>query len=98
MTLDDVTQRFNERIGEAPNIGKTLKFVFDEGTVFVDLSTDPPSVSNEEKDADCTITTKIKTLEKIVKGETNPMTAMMMGKIKIKGDMSVAMKLKDLLS
>ncbi len=97
MTLDDITQRFQDQVNKAPNIGKTLKFVFDEGVVFLDLSTDQPTITNDDKDADCTITTKISTFEKIISGKTNPMTAVMMGKVKIKGDMSVAMKLQSLL-
>ena len=34
---------------------------------------------------------------KLVKGELNPMMAVMTGKVKIKGDMGVAMKLQSLV-
>jgi putative sterol carrier protein len=34
--------------------------------------------------------------KKLVNGDLNPMMAMMSGKLKIKGDMAVAMKLQDM--
>ncbi|HOY15760.1 MAG TPA: SCP2 sterol-binding domain-containing protein [Haliscomenobacter sp.] len=98
MTLDAITEQFKALAGKAPSIGKTLKFAFDEGTVFVDLSGDTPSVSNEDKDADCTIITSLETLMKLRSGDLNPMMAVMSGKVKIKGDMGVAMKLQSLFS
>jgi putative sterol carrier protein len=38
------------------------------------------------------------TLERLKNGDLNAMMAVMSGKIKIKGDMSLAMKLQNLLS
>lgn len=98
MTIDEITQKFKEQMDKAPSIGKKLKFVFDEGAVLVDLTGEKPVITNEDSDADCTIKTKIETLNQLIRGEINPMMAMMTGKVKIQGDMSVAMKLKSLLS
>ncbi len=99
MTLADVTEQFKAAAGKAPNLGKTLKFDFgDEGIVFLDLSKDDAEVSNEDKEADCTISTTIETLAGIRSGDINPMMAMMGGKVKIKGDMGLAMQLQTLLS
>lgn len=39
----------------------------------------------------------VENVEKLIKGKLNPMTAMMMGKIKLSGNPAVAMKLKELL-
>lgn len=97
MTLEEITGMFQQRAGNAPNIGKTLKIVFDEGPVFLDLTGDQASITNDDQDADCTITTSVKTLEDLIKGKLNPTMALMTGKIKIKGDMGVAMKLQSLL-
>lgn len=97
MTLQEITQQFAARIDKAPALDKTLKFVFEEGVVFVDLTGETPQVSNADKPADCTITTKLATLDALRKGEINPMMAVMSGKVKIKGDMGVAMKLQSLL-
>ncbi len=81
-----------------PSIGKTLKMVVDDQVVFIDLTGDTPQVSTEDREADCTISASMETLEKLRNGELNPMMAVMGGKVKIKGDMSVAMKLQSLLS
>ena len=98
MSLEKVTEEFRRQAAKAPNLGKTLKFVFDEGVVFMDLTEDEAKVTNEDKDADCTVTTSVDTLEKLRRGELNPMMALMNGKVKVKGDMSLAMKLQSLLS
>ena len=47
-------------------------------------------------DADCTITSSAESFERIVAGELNPTSAYMTGKLKVKGDMSAAMKLQKL--
>jgi putative sterol carrier protein len=49
-----------------------------------------------EDGVDCTISASEETFESIVAGETNPTTAYMTGKLKIKGDMGAAMKLQKL--
>ena len=48
------------------------------------------------EDADCTISATEDNFMKIVRGEQNPTTAYMTGKLKIKGDMGAAMKLQKL--
>ncbi|WP_133485225.1 SCP2 sterol-binding domain-containing protein [Aliiroseovarius marinus] len=54
-------------------------------------------VSREDADTDCTIAMSHANLQKLMKGDLNPMTAFMMGKIKVSGDMSIAMRLGQLL-
>jgi putative sterol carrier protein len=98
MTLEEITGQFKALADKAPSIGKTLKFSFDEGTVFVDLSGPTAKISNDDKEADCTIITSLETLNKLRSGDLNPMMAVMGGKVKIKGDMGVAMKLQSLFS
>jgi putative sterol carrier protein len=55
------------------------------------------AASTEDRDTDCTLTLSSANLEKLLAGKLNPMTAVMMGKIKISGDMGVAMKLSKLI-
>lgn len=98
MDLATITKVFAENAQKAVGIDGSFKFVIDEGIVHIDLSGESPSITNEDKDADCTITTSTKTLEAITTGKQNPMMAVMTGKIKIKGDMGMAMKLQQLLS
>ncbi len=98
MTLAEFTAKVNEAAKSAPNLGKKLKIELEEGVVHIDLSGDEACVSNDDLEADTTITTTIDTLDKLRRGDINPMAAMMTGKVKIKGDMGLAMKLQSLLS
>lgn len=50
-----------------------------------------------EKKADCTLQLSPDNLQKLIKGDLNPTMAFMTGKLKIKGDLSLAMKLQSLL-
>ncbi len=47
--------------------------------------------------ADCTIHISQANLEKLMQGKLNPIAAFTMGKIKVSGDMTVAMNLSQLL-
>ena len=98
MSLESITTELQSALSNAPSLGKTLKFAFDEGVVHVDLNGDQPIFSNEDKEADVTIITNPETLKGMRNGSVNPMMAMMTGKLKIKGDMGVAMKLQSLFS
>ncbi len=97
MDFDTLFEGINNRAQDVPALGNKLKFNFGDQVLFVDGSGDTNLVSKEDKEADCTITVSLENLKKIMDGELNPMTAVMMGKVKIKGDMSVAMKLQSLL-
>jgi putative sterol carrier protein len=98
MNLADITKIFEDNAAKAVGMEKTLKFQLDEGPIFLDFTGDSPKVSNEDKEADCTITTTAETLEALRQGKLNPMMAVMSGKVKIKGDMGLAMKLQSLFS
>ncbi len=67
------------------------------GTWTVKVEDGQVAVSEGDHGGDCTISASEATFEKIVDGRQNPVTAYMTGKIKIKGDISAAMKLKDVL-
>ena len=58
---------------------------------------DEAKVTNDDNEADTVVITSIDTLDKLRTGDLNPMMAMMSGKVKIKGDMGLAMKLQSLL-
>ncbi len=51
----------------------------------------------EDRETDCTIRISQDNLVKLLTGKLNPMTGVMMGKLKVSGDMGVAMKLGSLL-
>lgn len=55
------------------------------------------TATTQDRETDCTIRISRDNLGKLLAGKLNPMTGVMMGKLKISGDMGVAMKLGQLL-
>lgn len=79
--------------------GMSNSYVFDiegAGSWTVKVADGQVTVDEGAADADCTISTSEENFMKIVRGEQNPTTAYMSGKLKIKGDMGAAMKLQKL--
>ncbi len=95
---DSIFNELQNKANEVDAIGGTIKFVIDDTIVFVDGSGNKNVVSNSNEDADCTISTSATALKDMQTGDLNPMTAVMSGKVKISGDMSLAMKVQSLMS
>ena len=70
-------------------LGGTVKLVVDDQTVFV---TPEGDVSSSDEDADCTMTIDSETMLSIMNGETSGQAAFMTGKLKVSGDMGIALK------
>ena len=98
MSLDALTNRIKEKVGTNSGLDATVKFdLGGDGIIFVDGKSSPNSVSNEDKDADCTISMSRENFEKLLEGELDPTTAYMFGKLKVAGNMGVAMKLSKVI-
>ena len=98
MSLADVTSAMQERIGEASGLDATVKFDFGaDGCLHLDGTTEPYAISNEDADADCVVAMSLDDFKEMAAGELDPTTAFMMGKLKVTGDMGVAMKLAAVL-
>ena len=95
---NEVFAQLQQKANEAEAIGGTLKFVIDDLTVFVDGTGNGNEVSQSDEEADCTIITSVATLLELQNGDLNPMMAVMGGKVKIAGDMGLAMKVQSLMS
>ncbi|MCU0814675.1 MAG: SCP2 sterol-binding domain-containing protein [Burkholderiaceae bacterium] len=54
----------------------------------------PNTVSNDDKEADCTVGITLENLTAMLAGDLEPATAFMTGKLRVSGDMSVALKLQ----
>ena len=93
-----VFDQLQQKANEAEAIGGTLKFVIDDLTVYVDGTGNSNVVSQEDAEADCTIATSAAVLMELQSGDLNPMMAVMGGKVKISGDMGLAMKVQSLMS
>lgn len=97
MTLAEATDKVKELAErKSGSLKSVVNFKFEEGVIHLDDSQSPTVVSNDEKGADCTIRMKLGNFEKLMGGNLNPMMAYMSGKMKIDGDMSVAMKLSSM--
>ncbi len=97
MAFENILQGLTASATKAPALGKTLKFDFGDNKIFIDGTGESNTVSTEDKEADCTISVAQDDFIGMTNGSVNPMTAFMSGKIKVKGDMGLAMKLQTLL-
>jgi putative sterol carrier protein len=98
MSLESSTNTIKERVGEDSDLGGKLKFDFgDDGRIVIDASKVPNEVSNDDIEADCTISVTLEDFEGMLAGELEPTTAFMSGKLAVDGDMGLAMKLQSLL-
>lgn len=94
MDLSELTAKVAEVISGS-DFDNTVKFDFgDVGKLFIDGASN--NVSNEDKDADATVSVDFDDFKKLAQGQMDPMMAFMQGKLKVAGDMSVAMKLQSL--
>lgn len=87
----------------AADISKTLEtrsftgsLKFDCGAAGVIVLADG-TASTVDRDTDCTLKISEENLVKLLTGKLNPMTGVMMGKLKVSGDLTVAMGLAKLL-
>jgi putative sterol carrier protein len=99
MSLELVKNGLKEKIGEDCGLGATLKFDFgDDGVLMLDATQVPNLVSNEDGEAQCTMAISIENFMEMAEGNLDGTAAFMSGKLKIQGDMGIAMKLGPILA
>lgn len=95
MTVDDIVARLSS--AGATVAGKKVKFDFgDEGTIFLDGVAN--SVSQDTGPADTTIKVKREDFLAMAEGKLDPTSAFMQGKLRVEGDMGVAMQLQSVMA
>jgi putative sterol carrier protein len=93
-TVAEITERLRHALDGKPGLPKSLKLDFKgEGFIHVDGA----AVTNDDTPADCTVVISRDDLLAMAKGQLDPMSAMLRGRLKIKGDMAVAMQLQSML-
>jgi putative sterol carrier protein len=93
MGVQDIAAKLKPRV-EASDFNRSVKFdTGSDGVVVIDGN----SISTTDAPTDCTIKLSLSDLEDLIAGELSPTTAFMTGKLKVEGDMSVAMGLQSLL-
>lgn len=92
--LDQYTTQIREAVTKAAPLNATIKFAFNEGgVIYIDGKSTPSTVDNDDRPAQCTVKVALEDFSKMMQRKLDPMNAFMGGKLKIEGDMGVAMKL-----
>ena len=93
MAIEDIADRLKPQVAAA-GFDRSVKLdTGADGVILIDGAT----VSTQDGPADCTIRLSLDDLESLIAGELNPTMAFMQGKLKVEGDMSVAMALSQLI-
>lgn len=92
--IDGAVEALKAKLGDG-GFDASVKFAIDgEGSVVVDSD----GVRASDDDASCTLSADADTFQAMMDGSLNPTAAFMTGKLKVDGDMGVAMKLGSLLA
>ncbi len=95
MDMTAITEALRAKMGASSGLNATLKFDCGaDGVVVLDGKSVPNTVDNTDRETDCTVAITRENLAALISGELEPATGFMMGKFKVSGDMSVALKLQ----
>ena len=95
MANEKIIEKLAKAISDAGGLDKSVKFDFGDDGVIYAKGTD---VTAEDAEADCTISISRDNFIALASGNLDPMMAFMSGKLKVAGDMSVAMGLQKLFA
>ncbi|MGB0930959.1 MAG: acyl-CoA dehydrogenase family protein [Chitinophagales bacterium] len=98
LKVADILPAIQKQAAKASPLGKTLKFDFGGEQLFIDGTGAQNVVSASDGEADCSVKLSLEDFIALTKGELNPMGAVMSGKVRIEGDMMVAMQLQELFA
>ena len=93
MSIDAIKDKISGKVAAA-NFEHVIKFDCGEAGILV-INKD--EVTTEDMEAECTVGLTLDDLLALVNGELNPTMGFMQGKLKLDGNMGVAMKLGTLL-
>ena len=95
MDFQQCSDAIRGKVGESSGLDAVLKFDCGaDGVIVIDGKSVPNSVSNQDREADCTISITTENLSALLSGELEPVTGFMTGRFTVSGDMAVAMKLQ----
>ncbi len=93
MSIADVTAQVRQKVSGG-GIDETVKFDCGaDGVILVSGE----AVANEDGAAECVISIGLEDLEALLAGDLSPTEGFMSGKLKVAGDMNVAMKLGSII-
>jgi putative sterol carrier protein len=97
MSVADIESAFAARLDQFSELNAKLKFDFGDDRLFIDGTQKPAVMTHDDDDADCTLVISPDNLTKIMHGELDATMAFMTGKLKVKGNTGIAMKLASVL-
>ncbi len=97
MSVADIESTFASRLDKFSALDAKLKFDFGDDRLFIDGTQTPAVMTHDDEDADCTLVVSPENLTKIMDGELDATMAFMTGKLKVKGNTGIAMKLASVL-
>lgn len=97
MDITQIRKELAQKVKTIDPIGKKLKFAMDGEFILIDGSQNTNIVTAIDEDADCTITMSVDTYLKLQRKEIKPLIATLKGKLKVKGNIALAQKLKQLM-
>ncbi|KQZ14428.1 MULTISPECIES: SCP2 sterol-binding domain-containing protein [unclassified Mesorhizobium] len=93
MGVQEIADKLKPQVASA-GFDRSVKFdTGSDGVIVIDGAT----ISTADAPTDCTIKLSLDDLESLIAGDLNPTMAFMTGKIKVEGDMTVAMQLSSLI-
>jgi len=96
MTKQDLVTKMQENSAWVPGRRVKIDFGGDQGAIMLDGAAE--QVSEEDGAADTTIRVGWDDWQQLAAGQLDGMTAFMMGKLKVEGDMGSAMQLQGVLA
>lgn len=98
MDLQKIAEALQARIAGKSALGGTVKFnLGSAGSIYLDGSGTDNIINTSNALADCTVSMSEEDFSDLMSGQLDPTTAFMQGKMKVDGDMGVAMKLSRLV-
>lgn len=101
-TASELMQRIGEKIGSTPDVAEnfnaTYRFELEGdggGSYLVNLK-DAPGVEQAEGPADCTLSLAASDFVDLLEGRANGQQLFFQGKLRVDGDMGLALKLENL--
>ncbi|MCH2045564.1 MAG: SCP2 sterol-binding domain-containing protein [Saprospiraceae bacterium] len=97
MEFQTIKEELAAKVKTIDPIGKKLKFKLDGDTMLIDGTGTENMLTEDDIDADCTVTMSKETYVKLQQKKIKPLIATLTGKLKVKGDLGLARKLKQLM-